>query len=146
MKSTGPEIPCESSDVAAAVGAISGKWKTQIVCILFGGTKRFGELRRLLVGIHRGTLTYELRALEADGIIQRTQYLTIPPTVDSPQFNARLLEEMDFDRLVEQGLRVIVLEQDTPNIFGMTTEDVRPRRVFMAAAGHPLFSGCSRAT
>jgi beta-galactosidase len=60
---------------------------------------------------------------------------------DGPQFNARLLEEMNIDQLVERGLRVIVLEQDTPNVFGMNTEDMRPRRVFMAAAGHPIFSG-----
>ncbi len=61
--------------------------------------------------------------------------------LDGLQFNARLLEELDIDRLIEQGLRVIVFEQDTPNVFGMTTEDVRPRRVFMAAAGHPVFTG-----
>lgn len=58
-----------------------------------------------------------------------------------PQLNARLLQEMDIDRLIERGLRVIVLEQDAPNVFGMNTEDVRPRRVFMAAKGHPVFSG-----
>ena len=82
MKSGISDIPLESPDVAAAVGMISGKWKIQIIAALFGGIKRFGELRRLLVGVHRGTLTYELRHLEADGIIQRTQYLTIPPTVE----------------------------------------------------------------
>lgn len=61
---------------------IAGKWKVKIICHLFGGTKRFGELRRLLPGVHRGTLTYELRQLQADGIIHRTQYPTIPPTVE----------------------------------------------------------------
>ena len=82
MKSEVPEVSFESPELEAAVGVISGKWKIRIICLLFGGTKRFGELRRLLAGVHRGTLTYELRGLEADGIVQRTQYLTIPPTVE----------------------------------------------------------------
>jgi beta-galactosidase len=60
---------------------------------------------------------------------------------DESQLNSRLLRELDIDRLIEQGLRAIVFEQDTPNIFGMTTEDVRPRQVFMTAAGHPIFAG-----
>ena len=72
----------EPSELVPAVAVISGKWKMKIICLLFGGTKRFGELRRSLAGVHRGTLTYELRRLEADGIIQRTQYLTIPPIVE----------------------------------------------------------------
>jgi DNA-binding HxlR family transcriptional regulator len=82
MKSKVPGIDCESSVLVSALKAISGKWKIQIICLLFSGTKRFGELRRSLTGVHRGTLTYELRGLEADGIIQRTQYMTIPPTVE----------------------------------------------------------------
>jgi len=82
MKSGVPDVSFESLDLAAAVGVIGGKWKVRIICLLLGGTKRFGELRRSLTGVHRGTLTYELRALEADGIIQRTQYMTIPPTVE----------------------------------------------------------------
>jgi beta-galactosidase len=65
----------------------------------------------------------------------------LEPGTDGPQFNAHLLEEMDIDRLVEQGLRVMVFEQDTTNVFGLNAEDVRPRRVFMAATGHPVFSG-----
>lgn len=82
MKSKVPSIDCESSALVSALRTISGKWKIQIIWLLFSGTKRFGELRRSLNGVHRGTLTYELRGLEADGIIQRTQYLTIPPTVE----------------------------------------------------------------
>lgn len=82
MKSEVHEAPLESLDLAAAVGVIGGKWKVRIICLLLGGTKRFGELRRSLTGVHRGTLTYELRGLESDGIIERTQYMTIPPTVE----------------------------------------------------------------
>jgi len=73
----------DSAVVAQSVDVIAGKWKGEIICHLFGGTKRFSELRRLLRGVHRGTLTYELRGLQADGIIHRTQYPTIPPTVEN---------------------------------------------------------------
>ncbi len=82
MKSRAPRLDCEPPDLVTALGTISGKWKLRIICLLLDGTKRFSELRRLLPGIHRGTLTYELRRLEADRIIQRTQYPTIPPTVE----------------------------------------------------------------
>jgi DNA-binding HxlR family transcriptional regulator len=82
MKSKAPRLDCEPSDLITALGTISGKWKLRIICLLLDGTKRFSELRRSLPGIHRGTLTYELRGLEADQVIQRTQYPTIPPTVE----------------------------------------------------------------
>ncbi len=60
---------------------------------------------------------------------------------DDRQLNLRLLEEMGLDKLIEDGLRVIVFEQNLPNILGVNTEDTRPRRVFMAAKGHPVFDG-----
>ena len=82
MKSKVPRLDCAPSDLVTALATISGKWKLRIICLLLDGTKRFSELRRMLPGIHRGTLTYELRRLEADRIIQRTQYPTIPPTVE----------------------------------------------------------------
>ena len=74
-----------SFDASAALrglNAISGKWKVRIVGHLLGGTKRFSELYRLLSGISRGTLSFELRQLQRDGVIDRTQYSTIPPTVE----------------------------------------------------------------
>jgi DNA-binding HxlR family transcriptional regulator len=82
MKSKAPRLDSAPSDLVTALGTISGKWKVRIICLLLDGTKRFSELRRRLPAIHRGTLTYELRRLEADLIIQRTQYPTIPPTVE----------------------------------------------------------------
>jgi DNA-binding HxlR family transcriptional regulator len=82
MKSKAPRLDCKPSDLVSALRVIGGKWKVRIICLLFDGTKRFSELRRMLPGIHRGTLTYELRRLEADRIVRRTQYSTIPPTVE----------------------------------------------------------------
>src|SRR5229473_5789999 len=82
MKSKASRLDCEPPDLVTALATISGKWKLRIIWLLLDGTKRFSELRRMLPGIHRGTLTYELRRLEADRIIQRTQYPTMPPTVE----------------------------------------------------------------
>jgi DNA-binding HxlR family transcriptional regulator len=72
----------ERSEGPRGLVAISGKWKVRIVWHLLSGTKRFNELCRLLGGISRGTLTFELRQLQKDGVIDRTQYPTIPPTVE----------------------------------------------------------------
>jgi DNA-binding HxlR family transcriptional regulator len=82
MKGKATTFDWNSASLARSVGVIAGKWKVKIICQLFDGTKRFSELRRLLPGVHRGTLTYELRGLHADGISHRTQYPTIPPTVE----------------------------------------------------------------
>jgi DNA-binding HxlR family transcriptional regulator len=82
MKSKTPGVDCNPADLVAALKVISGKWKLRIIGHLLDGTKRFNELHRLPSGISRGTLTFELRQLQRDGIIDRTQYPTIPPTVE----------------------------------------------------------------
>lgn len=53
------------------------------------------------------------------------------------------LKAIDFDKLVESGVRVLVFEQSAENILGLQTENVRPRRVFSAAPGHPALEGLS---
>ena len=45
-------------------------------------TMRYKELERKVIGITATMLTKCLRELEADGLIHRTQYNTIPPTVE----------------------------------------------------------------
>lgn len=82
MKNRMEELRFDPVGTLRGLGVISGKWKVLIICHLLGGTKRFNELHRLLAGISRGTLTFELRQLQKDGIIDRTQYSTIPPTVE----------------------------------------------------------------
>lgn len=62
---------------------IGGKWKLSILkALIFHGTKRFGELRREVDGISQTMLTSQLRALEADGLVQRKAFAEIPPRVE----------------------------------------------------------------
>jgi DNA-binding HxlR family transcriptional regulator len=65
----------------AAVDLIGGKWKAQILWELHEGPRRPGELRRLIPGISEKMLIQQLRALEADGIVNREVHHEIPPRV-----------------------------------------------------------------
>jgi len=68
--------------VEAAIDVIGGKWKPLILWWLQQGTYRFAELRRMIPGITEKVLTQQLRELEADGIVARQAYPTVPPKVE----------------------------------------------------------------
>ena|SRR3984893_19093110 len=65
-----------------ALSIISGKWKVPIICELFGGTRRYAELRKSLPGITQCVLTSQLRELQRVGIVSRRVYPTTPPAVE----------------------------------------------------------------
>jgi DNA-binding HxlR family transcriptional regulator len=68
--------------VEAAVDVFGGKWKSLILWWLQERTWRFAELRRQIPGITEKMLTQQLRELEADGIVARRVYPTVPPKVE----------------------------------------------------------------
>lgn len=61
---------------------IGGKWKAVVLWYLRKDKKRFSELKELIPDITDKMLSMQLRALEEDGIIQRTVYAEVPPRVE----------------------------------------------------------------
>ncbi|MCE4352014.1 helix-turn-helix transcriptional regulator, partial [Xanthomonas hortorum pv. cynarae] len=61
---------------------ISGKWKPLVLFFLRDGPKRYGELKRLIEGVADKVLIQQLKDLEADRVLMRTDYKEVPPRVD----------------------------------------------------------------
>ncbi|WBV56966.1 helix-turn-helix domain-containing protein [Chryseobacterium daecheongense] len=62
---------------------LDGKWKTLIISHLYYiGKMRFMDLKRQVEGIASKTLSKELKELEMNNLIKRTQNNTMPVSVD----------------------------------------------------------------
>ena len=62
--------------------ALQGKWAIVVLYQLSTGTKRFGELEKLMPEVTRTVLTRQLRQLEEDKLIERKVYAEVPPRVE----------------------------------------------------------------
>ncbi|WP_107838867.1 winged helix-turn-helix transcriptional regulator [Metasolibacillus meyeri] len=68
--------------IELSIALLAGKWKTTIICKLMDGTKRYGELKKLISGVNHKMLAEQLRELEEVGIVKRTVYPEVPPKVE----------------------------------------------------------------
>ncbi|WP_026997688.1 winged helix-turn-helix transcriptional regulator [Flectobacillus major] len=74
--------PQEKCTLQEILGVIGGKWSMSIIYVLFNGKKRFSELERLIPNINTRMLVKELKNMEANGIVVREVFATVPPTVE----------------------------------------------------------------
>ncbi len=71
-----PECP-----VATTVQLIGNKWKLLIIRNLLRADQRFTDFIKTIPGISKKVLTDNLRALEADGLVNREVFAEVPPRV-----------------------------------------------------------------
>ena len=67
--------------VSSVLARVGDKWSVLIIVLSGKSPKRFNEIKRTVGGISQRMLTLTLRGLERDGLVKRTQFLTIPPRV-----------------------------------------------------------------
>ena len=61
---------------------VADKWAVLVLGLLGDGPVRFNHLRRRIEGISQKMLTQTLKNLEADGLVTRTVFPTVPVTVE----------------------------------------------------------------
>ena len=68
--------------VRRAMNLIGSKWKVLLLERLSAGTKRYGELRRLMPDVSEKVLINELKELVAYGLLDKQAYPEVPPRVE----------------------------------------------------------------
>jgi DNA-binding HxlR family transcriptional regulator len=63
---------CRSATNAA--GILQGKWRIPILCALQGGPVRLGQLVRLMPTASKKVMAENLRQLQEDGVLVRTDF------------------------------------------------------------------------
>ena len=76
------KISEKSCSLREVLDIIGGKWAMPIIYILSKGKMRFKELERTVEGINTRMLVKELKNMEANGIVTRKVFATVPPTVE----------------------------------------------------------------
>ena len=76
-------LPGFTCGLDATLRVVSGKWKPLILYFVAqDGPTRYGELRRAIRDVSDKMLIQQLKELEADDLVKRTDYKEIPPRVD----------------------------------------------------------------
>ena len=101
--------------VRDVIDLIGGKWKLPIIIALSFGNRRFKELERQIEGISPRMLSKELKDLEANGLVQRTVFNTMPVSVEYrlTDYGSTLDEVIVVMRQWGLRHRAKVMDQDT---------------------------------
>jgi DNA-binding HxlR family transcriptional regulator len=70
---------CPSRQVMLTIG---DKWAALLINALADGSRRHGELARIVAGVSQKMLTQTLRTLQRDGLVSRTVTASVPVRVD----------------------------------------------------------------
>lgn len=68
--------------VREVLARVGDKWSILVIMLLSERPWRFNELKRSVEGLSQRMLTLTLRNLERDGLVTRTVYPTVPPSVE----------------------------------------------------------------
>lgn len=61
---------------------LTSRWGVLVLIVLRGGPHRFSEIRRRIGGVSERMLAQTLQWLEADGMVLRHDFRTVPPHVE----------------------------------------------------------------
>lgn len=96
---------------------IADKWTALIFAVLEEQPTRFNELQRRIEGISQKMLTQTLRALEANGIVERIVTPTVPPKVEyslSPLGGTLIPVMISLRRWAEQHMEEVEQARNKP--------------------------------
>ena len=80
-KSKAPPPP-PGCPIMACMRVLGGVWTPNLIWMLSGGPRRFGELKRDIPRISPKMLSARLRELEAKGVVAREVIHSSPPSVE----------------------------------------------------------------
>ena len=95
---------CALQEILSVIG---GKWSMSIIYALFPGKKRFSEIERLVPKINTRMLVKELKNMEANGIVIRKVFATVPPTVEYTLTTKGEKLEASINELYKWGLEYV---------------------------------------
>ncbi|MBL7784307.1 MAG: helix-turn-helix transcriptional regulator [Chitinophagales bacterium] len=98
---------CPTSYVLAindTINVITGKWKIPILASLYFGKKRYSEMEKEIPKINPRMLSKELRDLEANGLVTRKVYDTVPVTIEYELTHSGKTFQKVIDVTLEWGL------------------------------------------
>lgn len=80
MQNFQPTGTCPVRDILSRLG---DKWSLLVLITLqANGVMRFSDIKRTIGDISQRMLTFSLRTLEADGMVERRVYAEVPPRVE----------------------------------------------------------------